>query len=205
VAVQYVVRARVFNLRRCVPAPGDSYIVDTNVWYWTTYSRASLSGTRPKYYQVNEYPAFITGCLRTGATLWASPLVLAELAHRIEISEWQIYSALNGPMPMKEFRHNLPAERRRVVAEIEASWSQVCSMANVYSLTVDSTVCERTVARMPELPLDSYDILSLPGEASATSSVRGVISDDGDFCGVQGLTLFTANQTVLNAARQQRA
>ena len=200
--VRYRVRADVVDLRRYSPSSGESYLVDTNAWYWTTYSRAILGASQPRYYQATDYPAFILRSLRAGASLWASPIVFAELAHRIETCEWQIYVRLNAPISLKEFRHNFSQERQRVVAEIQACWSQVESMAGVYSLQADSSVCLNAIAALQNVALDAYDILSLTGlpEMPAPFSI---VSDDGDFCTVPNVTVLTANRTVLDAARQQ--
>ena len=51
------------------------------------------------------------------------------------------------------------------------------------------------------LPVDRYDLFAI--HALKASGVTQVISDDGDFCSVSGITLFTANQTVISAARAQ--
>lgn len=200
--VQYRVQADVVDLRRYSPSSGESYLVDTNAWYWTTYSRAILGASQPRYYQATDYPAFILRSLRAGASLWASPIVFAELAHRIEACEWQIYVRLNAPVSLKEFRHNLVQERQRVVAEIEACWSQVESMAGVYSLQADSGVCLNGIAALQNVALDAYDILSLTGLPGMPAPFR-IVSDDGDFCTVPNVTVLTANRTVLDAARQQ--
>jgi hypothetical protein len=53
-------------------------------------------------------------------------LSLAELAHNIEQTEREIFSSTLKP---KEYRHNFPTERAKVVAEVQAAWSQVTSTA----------------------------------------------------------------------------
>jgi len=40
-AVQYAVQAEVVDIRTDRPRATDIFLVDTNVWFWTTYAIAS--------------------------------------------------------------------------------------------------------------------------------------------------------------------
>lgn len=46
--VQYQVRAHVVDLRNDTPRSTDRFYVDTNVWFWTTYSSARHSSNPPQ-------------------------------------------------------------------------------------------------------------------------------------------------------------
>lgn len=196
-AVNYTVQADVIDITVDSPQQGDIFFVDTNVWYWLTYPPASLSA-RP--YQINSYPSYVAATITADATLCCSGLSLAELAHRIEREELQLslYDSNRG----KEYRHNYPLERAKLVSEVQAAWSQIKS---IYALQINVTLDEATVdaalTRFSTQCLDGYDLFIL--ESMTKESVTKIITDDGDYVTVPEIQVFTANQGAIIAARNQ--
>jgi hypothetical protein len=194
------VQAEVVDIAKDAPSRGDTFLVDSNVWYWLTYSKASQVVTgKPGRRQLLSYSSYVDRAVRAGAALRSCGLSLAELAHRIESSEHEIYAAANSStIEAKEFRHNLPDSRASVVAEISTSWRQVTSMANVISLFVNQRTVSSAETRLATQAVDGYDLFLLEG--MNIGGMTQLISDDGDFCTVPGLRLFTSNPTVIGAA-----
>ncbi|GAB1544045.1 hypothetical protein NUACC21_67210 [Scytonema sp. NUACC21] len=62
--VNYTVQAEVVNLQSDTPKKEDIFLVDTNAWYWYTYTNASIS-SRP--YQITEYPSYIAKGISAGS------------------------------------------------------------------------------------------------------------------------------------------
>lgn len=206
--LNYVVQAQVVDLRIDTPKPGESFLVDSNVWFWTTYPRATLGSRPPRAYQLRDYPTYLRNALSVGANLHWCGLALSELSHRIEKVEHEIWNATEqaaarpGCLP-KEFRHNLPAERVRVAQEIEIAWKAVESLGSILPapVLIDAANTTQALAELRTSPLDGYDIFFL--QATRTCGVMQIISDDGDLCCVTALTLFTSNNSVLGAAQAQ--
>lgn len=194
-AVNYVVQAEVVDIRSDQPKKDDIFLVDTNVWYWLTYTKASTSANN---YQITYYPSYIAKAFSAQSLLLYCGLSLSELAHNIEQTEKQIFSSALKP---KEYRHNYPAERANVVAEIQAAWSQVTSIAVSTDITVDEATTNTALTRFSTQPLDGYDLLIL--EAMDKAGIVQVITDDGDYVTVPGIRVFTANHNVLTAAANQ--
>lgn len=200
-AINYTVHAEVIDIRNDTPGQDDIFLVDTNVWYWVTYSRADLADTRPKPYQTNDYPSYISKTISAKSQLHRCGLSLAELAHLIERTEREIYSRSNGALSSKEYRHNHSTERANVVAEIQTAWSQVNTMAQTLDLQIDEQVTNAALSRLSSQPLDGYDLFIL--EAISKAGVLKVITDDGDFVTVPGIQIFTANHPVIKTAQSQ--
>ncbi len=202
-AINYTVLTDVIDIRTDIPQPTDEFLVDTNVWYWLVYTRASLGSNPPRTRQLTNYPGYVNQALANGSRIRQCGLTLSELAHRIEQTEREIYGQAIGvqPPPTKEFRHNFPAQRSNVVSEVQAAWAQVTSMASSLDITLNDGMTTAAVLRFQTEALDGYDLFLL--EAAAASGVAQVITDDGDFCGVPGLQMFTDNQSVLTAAQAQ--
>jgi len=194
-AVNYIVQAEVVDIRSDHPKKDDIFLVDTNVWYWLTYTKASTSAN---YYQITDYPTYIAKALSAQSLLLYCGLSLSELAHKIEQTEKQIFSSV---LKLKEYRHNYPAERANVVAEIKAAWSQVTSMAVSTEITIDEATTNSALTRFSTQPLDGYDLLILA--AMDNAGIIQVITDDGDYVTVPGIRVFTGNQNVIIAARNQ--
>lgn len=195
--VNYTVRAEIIDIRNDSPTPGDIFLVDTNVWYWITYSAASASAAT---YQVTYYPAYIASAVSTGSKLHYCGLTLAELASLIERSEQRL-SAYHALKP-KEYRHNHTAERRKVVGEVQAAWGQVITdYAGQLDLLIDTAASNSASNRFQTQLVDGYDLFLL--ETMRQQAVTQIITDDGDYATVPGLQVFTANQNVIWAASNQ--
>jgi hypothetical protein len=201
--VNYVVKGAVVDLRGDTPKATDRIYVDTNAWFWTVYSKVQFSPAPPNQNQTQEYPGFLKRVLNMGGQLHWCGLSLSELAHLIEKTEYEIYSrTAPAPLKSKEYRHNLTAERVRVVQEIQTAWGAVESMASCLNAPeINADLTTAALQDFAQLPVDGYDLFAL--RALKAAGVTQVISDDGDFCSVPGITLFTANQNVISAARAQ--
>ncbi|MEH1850314.1 MAG: PIN domain-containing protein [Nostoc sp.] len=195
--VNYTVKADVIDIATDSPQKGDIFLVDTNVWYWLTYPPASLSLTA---YQSN-YSNYITDTFTAGATLCCSGLSLAELAHIIEREEKRL-SSYRSSSNNKEYRHNYPSERTKVVSRVKAAWNRV---KNIYALQISVELDENTVdnalTQFSTQCLDGYDLFIL--ESMKQESVNKIITDDGDYVTVPGIQVFTANPGAIAAARNQ--
>ena len=132
-AINYRVQADVIDIRTDTPQPVDEFLVDTNVWYWMTYTRASLGASPPHVTQLTDHPNYINQALSNKSRLRFCGLALAELVHLIEKTEREIYIAAAGQVLAKEFRHNLPLQRANVVSEVQSAWTQVTLLWPVQS------------------------------------------------------------------------
>lgn len=201
-SIAFNIQAEVFDIRRDIPKANDIFLVDSNVWFWITYSRASLGDSPPNYYQSKYYPDYLKKARNVGAKLIWCGLSLAELSHLIEKTEREIYIKMNSMIRPKEFRHNLHAERKKVVDEIEASWGQVKSMADAVDTVLNEKVIDTMVNKIKAYPIDGYDVLII--ESMISAGIVNVITDDGDYTTTPGIQVFTANQNVIDAATDSR-
>lgn len=96
-AITYNVQAEVVDLGSDTPRAGDAFFVDTNVWYWLTYTRSRLAYRKPKGYQVRDYPAYIKQARAAKAKLFTCGLCFSELANSIEKNEWKNIAITNQP------------------------------------------------------------------------------------------------------------
>jgi len=198
-AINLQVQADVIDLRTDQPQPGDIILIDTNIWLWLTYG-SYLAEAHP--YQAKNYPSYVTKARQAKSYLLWCGLTLAEMAHNIERLERTTYNRSNSPgCGTKEYRHNLPMERARVVSEIQAAWGLVKSIGQFLEVQVDGKATDTALSRLSTQPLDGYDLFLL--EAMAQANVTKLLTDDGDFTTVPGIQVFTANNNVLQAARTQ--
>ena len=107
----------------------------------------------------------------------------------------------NSNLRPKEYRHNYPTARANVVAEIQAAWIQVTSIAVSTDITINEATTNTALTRFSTQPLDGYDLLIL--EAMEKAGIIQVITDDGDYITVPGIRVFTANQNAIAAASNQ--
>lgn len=196
--INYMIRATVTDITQYTPKAADTFLVDTNVWFWMTYSKASISA---KQYQKELYPAFVNSSLVAGSTVCRSGLSMAELAHLIEKTEFEIKKRVMKSLTLKEFRHNYPDERSWVIKEVQAAWGQVKSIADLLVLTIDESTIDDSLISFQSIELDGYDLFVL--KTMRLNGVVRIITDDGDFATVPGIQVFTANHNVIESARRQ--
>lgn len=194
------IQADVVDITKDTPLPGDVFLVDTNVWYWMTYSRASTAGAQA--YQIADYPQYASNALGAGSSIYQSGLSLAELSHVVERVEREMYEKSNAiKVSTKVYRHNCPAERVKVSSEIESICRQVMSMATSIDVLINADFSKTAISRVSRDAVDGYDLFIL--ESMALKGVDQIITDDGDFATVSGIKVFTANKNVITAAAQQ--
>lgn len=196
------VQAEIIGIRTDTPQPGDIFFVDTNVWLWQTYPNATTSFSS-SIKKSRYYTAYLSAALSNGATLTYSGLILSELAHVIEKTERDIYSRSYGAIQAKEYRHNLTLERAKVVAEVQAAWSQVEAIAVPVDLTIDEATTNAALTRFQTQALDGYDLLMLEGISRAGAGQVKIITDDMDYAVVPEIQVFTSNNSVIQSAIAQ--
>jgi hypothetical protein len=136
--INYTIKANIVDITTDRPKSDDVFLVDSNVWYWVTYSRASKAPNRPSSYQITLYPSYVKIALEVEASIYVSNLSLAEITHLIEKTEREIYGRVhNINMKSKVYRHNYPKERLTVVSEVEAAWGQITSLAKPLVENID--------------------------------------------------------------------
>ncbi|MFA5269955.1 MAG: hypothetical protein WC379_18480 [Methanoregula sp.] len=198
-AATFDIKADVINIHSDNPLHKDLFFVDTNVWYWYAYSQASVTAAR---YQVNEYPAYVKKIKSVNSQMMRSNLILAELAHIIEDTEYRIFYESNRLDPKKfakkEYRHNHPSERKNVVHEIENVWETVKNITTSIPLNIDDPATEIFMRDVKSYGMDGYDLFNL--DLIRKQGIP-ILTDDGDFATVPGITVFTANNNVIDAAR----
>jgi predicted nucleic acid-binding protein len=191
----------IFDIRSHEPKGGDAFLVDTNAWYWTTYTRATTDCLRlPRTRQLEQYLRFLKKALDVGSTIVRCDLTLAELAHRIENTEKTIYEhySLKGQViRLKEYRA-IAAERARVISAVESSWGQVKKMSECSVLTVGGESTNAAFESFKSYPIGGYDLFHI--EAMRQKGLTAVLTDDGDFSQMTTISIYTCNEAVLRKA-----
>lgn len=202
--IGYSIKSDVVSILNDTPLQSDSFLVDTNVWFWMTYTRASNvpKSKQPQFYQTNDYPNYISKAITAGSSLYRSGLNLSELSHIIEKKEFEIYqNDIDPTIKPKEFRHNLSNERISTVKEIEVSWNQVKSMSEFRDIIIDDSKCCDLIQLIKGSGIDGYDAFLTIQELAHNQNFN-IITDDGDFSTIPDICVFTANRTIINQAHK---
>jgi predicted nucleic acid-binding protein len=199
------VTANIWNIGKTDPDPEAEFLVDTNAWYFTTYTRASiLAVDHPKKYQSQQYARFIKKALDAGSILHRCDLSLAELAHTIEDCERRIFMeyVAKRDVPRKEYLHcEDDEEREQVVSEIESAWGQITGMSQCLGLAIQDPTTKGALNDLRRCRIDGYDVLLL--QAMKQGQVTRIITDDADFATVPGIEVFTCNPALIQLAERQ--
>lgn len=194
-------KALVSDISDYEPGNNDHFIVDANVWLWMCYSKfSSLESTnKPKHYQLHKYPAFIEQAMKSSLKLYWTTYTLAEVFHVIEKFEFSLATQQNSSFnSVKSYRNSI-AWRRDFLSEINSCFALIKSLGS--ELVVGDVNADLLLASIAKYGIDSYDYPIV--KAALDSKGMKVLTDDGDFKGVEGLRLFTANNSVLKKAKEQ--
>jgi len=190
--------ANVYDIGKYSPTEQDCFLVDTNVWYWMTYTK----GIPPNRQYLNTYNNFINDSLANNAKLFHSGLSLAELSHIIEVTERKIHEAtIKTNIATKDFRHNYAKERAAAMKEVETSWLQVKAIAPQVDLNICPKTTDSCLSKMTANTLDGYDLMI--HESMITHGIVNIITDDSDYTSVPGINVFTFNKNVITVAAAQ--
>lgn len=202
-AINFQVRAQVVDLTRDRPKAEDRFWVDTNVWLWQVYPAMTVSMDDRRKRICDSYLRYFADAMKAKSALHWCALQFSEIAHQIERTEFEAAKSA-GVTSLKEFRHNNARERQRVTGLIQGAWQDVCSngaSALSPALQLDASAAEKATSIIAACALDGHDLFYL--QSLQAAGVTQVLSDDGDFCTVPGITLFTSHRGVIEAARQQ--
>ena len=190
------VRADIVDIRSARSAP-DHIFVDTNVWFWYAYGRSILAAPEWRRRQIAFYSTFLQKVIQSRSELYHSGLQLAELFHQIEKAELDDFNyRTNSQLKLKNFRHEQPAERQQVVDQCLMAWVEVTKVSKPIDCIIEATMTKAALDRFSAQPLDGYDIFFV--ESLIRSGVTtNVLTDDGDFATVPGITVYTANDRVI--------
>lgn len=188
------VQADVVDLRKDSPKAEDQFFVDTQVWYWMTFGR-----TLQPTYQTHRYPNYILSAIRHGATLYQGGFSLAELIHVIEKQHYDDKVATASIQEtFKEFRYAYPKEYEAIAEEVMTMWEQIKTIAKPANLTINVSASTLAAFMLRETRLDGYDLFLL--QAMQNAGLQYIITDDIDFSTVPSITVFTANNRMIEAA-----
>lgn len=201
-SINLTITADVIDIRSDVPCQDDIFLVDSNVWLWQTYTNIA---TAPRATQkIQTYTPYLSKARRNDATLVYTGLILSELAHVIERTECGIYNQANRTsLSLKEDRHNLVAERAKVVAEVKSAWQQIARFAVHAELNITEDTMNAALTRFQTQALDGYDLLLLEAMGQADAGQIKAITDDMDYAVVPDIQLFTGNNRVIQPATAQ--
>lgn len=169
------------------------FALDTNVLYWTHYSKASDPKLKAHPYQVTKYPNFVEKLLENGNTLVTTIFNITELMHVVENSEFKIYNAVNTTYVKKKDFRNLESERLKYKSEIETMLLQVNSSyeGQIRVIDLKEEDINDFVANIDNNSCDVFDYVVI--EHLKAMGISNFITDDRDFKTIDGINVYFAH------------
>lgn len=194
-------RATVIDIRADAPRSSDIFLIDTNVLYWTCYLRAlDLASERGQGGKARAYSGYISKALLAQSTLQLCVSSLVELAHVIERDECAIYNQRHGTsLPLKTYRHERQ-ERASVVEQVQNAWRLAEGIVDRHVLPAAPIVGELHDT-LASAAVDGYDLLIR--HAALSAGIRQILTDDADYGEFADFQIFTANNSLIDLAREQ--
>ena len=175
-------------------SPDEIFAIDTNVLFWTHYSKASdpaLIKSNKNRYQVKEYPDFIAKLLQNGNKLVTTMLNITELFSVVERNEYNIYKIVNNQKISKKDFRKLSSERSKYKSEIDNMVLQIQTSYDnqIKIIDVDEKLVSSFQGNICNNTCDVLDYAVI--EYLKRNKIFNYISDDKDFAGIEGISLYT--------------
>lgn len=196
------IQASVIDIRRDIPKSTDVFFLDTNVWYY--YTTSYYSQLDPPW--LKFYPSYISKVLHSKSKILRSELTLIELSSVIERTQYKIFIKKNGFSPdeihIKDFRYKYPEERNNFIDELSMTWDTVKDVSESFDFSLDKSVSEFIFKGFYNSYLDGYDLLFVD---LIQKKMRNpyILTNDKDFATFPDITVFTANNRIINAANEK--
>ncbi|QXE18850.1 PIN domain-containing protein [Clostridium sp. 001] len=170
----------------------DIFALDTNVLYWTHYSKASDPNLRVHPYQVTKYPNFVEKLLENGNTLVTTMFNITELIHVVENSEFKIYKAINTTHIKKKDFRNMEEERIKYKNEIETILLQINSSyeGQIKVIDLNEDDINNFVENITNNSCDVFDYVVI--DHLKDMGINNFITDDKDFKSIDGINVYFA-------------
>ncbi|WP_020467545.1 hypothetical protein [Singulisphaera acidiphila] len=212
-----MVKASVVDLRAgSAPLPKRG-IVDANVLYIVGYDFTSsvTAGLRsPSPYQIRFYPIWWKKAVQGGVALCTTAGALAEVAHIIERTELEILwrtdprrPELDPDMPGQDFtpkyiktvRYHYYSQLQALRESVETTLQSIRKLVDVIpQVGQDASALDQTLVQWIPSAADFGDAAFVA--SAQRTGMRHVISDDADLISFEGITVYTANRSAINAA-----
>ncbi|MDB5307839.1 MAG: hypothetical protein JWO38_2041 [Gemmataceae bacterium] len=215
------IRADVFDIRSgSAPLP-DHLVVDANVLYWVFYPNfaalRAAGGLGPQPYQTSVYPRFWALAERNGCDFFTVAATLGEFAKVSEFAElearWLLDPAHPGPgaAPPPRFdpiickfcRYHYSSQLINIRQDIEALISGLRSSVALLHQFPSAEDEHRAACAVWQPSSGDFPDSVLVG-TSQDQGYTNFLSDDSDLATFAGLTLYTANDRTVNAAKAAR-
>lgn len=172
----------------------DVFAIDTNALLWSCYGNSSHVALRRfvSEYQTRFYPDFIQNLVGNGNKLYTTNLNITELCSVVERNEFEIFKYLTRQRfyKKKDYR-KLPRERRHYKNKLDSTL-KVLHHSYISKIEVveipydyDSTFSQA----IPVMTCDAFDYAVI--EYLKSIGITNYISDDKDFCTIDGINLYT--------------
>lgn len=203
------VKASVVDLRNRRSAPPQNAVADANVLYFIFYpsfaTLSGLGGRLPQSYQVDAYPKWWASVRKAGGQFFTSAAILEELVRLVESAELET-AQLMDPNAVREDRFDRKAERYHCAGQLRTIRQTALSILDKVEREVPLLPAFQNATdgwrRGTELWLDSFsDVTDATLAANAKyGSVPHIVSDDCDLITLDGVTVYTANRSAVQAA-----
>jgi hypothetical protein len=202
-----MVKASVVDITRPIALYPKRITIDAQVLYFIHYPNFAhleqIGVQIPTAFKTAAYGKFIKQAVAAQTNLTTACITFTELIRTIEHAELELLF-LTDPNASGDFRRK--EARYRYAANLQVTRGKVLTIVNVVRKTVDVLPMHKfgsqeftDAAQKWEPSLTDFPDATLVATASQ-QAIYDILSDDQDLVSIEGITVYTANKTAVNAA-----
>lgn len=174
--------------------PNEIFAVDTNVLLWACYNNISHNALNEyvSEYQTKFYPNFIKRLIKNRNILYTTNLNISELCSLIERNEFEIYKYRTRKRFYKKKKYRkIARERRRYKTKLDTTLRVLHEtyISRVEVVVIPANYDSIFSQAIPIMTCDTFDYAVI--EYLKSIGIINYISDDKDFCTIDGINLYT--------------
>lgn len=172
----------------------EIFAVDTNILLWACYNNISHNALKEyvSEYQTKFYPNFIKKLIKNGNILYTTNLNVSELCSLIERNEFEIYKYRTRKRFYKKKKYRkIARERRRYKTKLDTTLRVLHEtyISRVEVVVIPANYDSIFSQAIPIMTCDTFDYAVI--EYLKSIGIINYISDDKDFCTIDGINLYT--------------
>ena len=174
------------------------YFLDTNVLFWCCYPRIGLVSPKDAS-RYTPYINYVSKIKKNLNPIYTSSLNISEMINLIERKEFELFQSLPGSMGYnkKDYRAE-EAKRLFIQSNTQTALINATDLCQIIDCPVNYDKIDEFVKDLTSHRCDVFDYLFL--NVCKEQEITDIVTDDGDFLTVPGITLYTSNQTSLNCS-----
>lgn len=194
---------KVIDISSYKPNRNEWIFVDTNILLLTYYAKYDKCSCTKLLKNKDKYDTFLKITRNRGARLLTTRLNVTEFLHRILVNEiWDLFRIkIDDKGKLALLRNSNDSRKETIKDSINDYLTAIEGSFEIVDSLVNKAAADKCVVNSENL-VGTSDTLIV--KAMHDSNHQRILTDDQDYVCIQGVTVLTANNTIIDNADEEK-